>query len=281
MDRIWGKYNTVSCWRLYKIMIKLYIQKKDLFLPLNFCSGKQEDGYCKSEDPCRDDSVLRKILIQISGAFFRLQDPLCPLFWRALQGRGCSLGLGGWKLSHSQTALLFPALRLSRTPEPCSPLPSRQRPSPRLVQLPDAERFVLGASLNSLYVIWSLSGQSFSARMILPPHPPPPFPLGDIWQHSEAFWVLNICTGLGMQLVSSIRSRDAAKQPAMRRAASPAPHSHVKEFSATEGSVSQSFSLSCVLNLSLFADPTFFLLICFSLPHSQKIKTCPRPSVLF
>lgn len=56
-------------------MIKLYIQKTDLFSPLNFCSGKQEDGYHKSEDTCRDDSVLRKVLTQISGAFFRLQDP--------------------------------------------------------------------------------------------------------------------------------------------------------------------------------------------------------------
>lgn len=153
-------------------MIKLYIQKTDLFSPLNFCSRKQEDGYRKSEDTCRDDSVLRKVLTQISGAFFRLQDPPvspeaapsasedanAPVPRRPCRSPSCA----------------------SRAPQTCPPLPSQQTPSP------GPQRFVSAAPPDSLHVICPLSGRSSLARKIVPPPAPPPFPPGDIgniWRH--------------------------------------------------------------------------------------------------
>lgn len=148
-------------------MIKLYIQKTDLFSPLNFCSGKQEDGYHKSEDTCRDDSVLRKVLTQISGAFFRLQDP--PVSPEAAP-------------SASEDADAPVPRRLCRSPS-CASRAHRKhaRLSPLSRRLPPAQ----SASFpqpppDSLHVICPLSGRSSLARKIVPPPAPPPFPPGDI-----------------------------------------------------------------------------------------------------
>lgn len=141
-------------------MIKLYIQKTDLFSPLNFCSGKQEDGYRKSEDTCRDDSVLRKVLTQISGAFFRLQDP--PVSPEAAP-------------SASEDA---------NAPVPRRPCrsPSCAFPRPRVLRFRSAPR------LTSRYLS-SLRPVFLSQEDCATPRPAPLSPRGH-WQHLEAFGVL-------------------------------------------------------------------------------------------
>ena len=59
MDRSAKIKQKTSYWRLYKILIRLYILKKRSihFLPLNLYSGEQEDGSSKSQHTFQNDSL--------------------------------------------------------------------------------------------------------------------------------------------------------------------------------------------------------------------------------